>query len=80
MLAWSITIHKSQGLGFDYAKIQISGARDFAAGLTYVALSRLRRWGGRVLSQAVSAARMLSLTAGLERRQADERRRYGRTL
>jgi hypothetical protein len=45
-----------------------------------VALSRLRRWGGLVLTQAVSAARMLSLTAGLERRQADERRRYGRTL
>jgi hypothetical protein len=51
-----------------------------AAGLTYVALSRLRRWGGLVLTQAVSAARMLSLSAGLERRQADERRRYGRTL
>jgi hypothetical protein len=39
----------------------LHGTRDFAAGLTYVALSRLRCWGGLMLTQAVSAARMLLL-------------------
>ena len=38
-LAWAVTIHKSQGLTFEKAVIDISQA--FAAGQTYVALSRL---------------------------------------
>ena len=47
-LAWAITIHKSQGLTFEKAAIDVSGA--FAPGQIYVALSRLTSLDGLVLS------------------------------
>jgi len=50
-LAWAITIHKSQGLTFEKAIIDISQA--FAAGQTYVALSRLTSLKGLVLATPV---------------------------
>lgn len=50
-LAWAITIHKSQGLTFEKAVIDISQA--FAAGQTYVALSRLTSLKGLVLASPV---------------------------
>ncbi|MDY6822477.1 MAG: helix-turn-helix domain-containing protein [Thermodesulfobacteriota bacterium] len=48
-LAWAITIHKSQGLTFDRAVIDVSQA--FAAGQVYVALSRLTALDGLVLTE-----------------------------
>ncbi len=47
-LAWAITVHKSQGLTFDKAIIDIGEA--FAPGQAYVALSRLRNLDGLVLT------------------------------
>ncbi|NOR86662.1 MAG: AAA family ATPase, partial [Bacteroidales bacterium] len=51
-LAWSITIHKSQGLTFE--KAIIDAAASFAHGQTYVALSRCKTLEGIVLKSKIN--------------------------
>ena len=53
-LAWSITIHKSQGLTFD--RVIIDARSAFAHGQVYVALSRCRSFEGIVLSSRLSTS------------------------
>ncbi len=56
--AWAITVHKSQGLTFDRAIIDVGGA--FAHGQVYVALSRGRTLDGLVLSSPIRPASFVS--------------------
>lgn len=49
--AWAITVHKSQGLTFEHAIIDVQ--HSFAHGQTYVALSRCKTLEGMVLSTPI---------------------------
>jgi hypothetical protein len=55
-LAWAITIHKSQGLTFEKAVIDIGQA--FAPGQVYVALSRLTSLNGLILTSQLNPERI----------------------
>jgi ATP-dependent DNA helicase PIF1 len=49
ILAWALTIHKSQGVSLDMAEIDV-GSGIFEFGQTYVALSRVKTMGGLYLT------------------------------
>jgi ATP-dependent DNA helicase PIF1 len=57
-LAWAVTIHKSQGQTFDRAKIDLQGV--FAAGQTYVALSRVKSYEGLSLVNPIQEKQIIT--------------------
>ena len=72
--AWSITIHKSQGLTFDRAIIDAGDA--FAPGQVYVALSRCRTMEGIVLKSKINSESIRNesniVTFSSRKNEADE--------
>lgn len=57
-LAWAITVHKSQGLTFDHAVLDITDS--FTHGQVYVALSRCRTLKGMVLARPLVSGSVIT--------------------
>ena len=57
MMAWGITIHKSQGLTLEKVVVEL-GDKDFSAGLSYVAISRVKTLKGLAFRTWFNHARL----------------------
>ena len=68
ILAWAITIHKSQGLTLSKAVIDL-GPRDFALGLAFVAISRVKSLDGLAFRSDFPISRLLRPTETESMRQ-----------
>jgi ATP-dependent DNA helicase PIF1 len=51
VLAYAMTIHKAQSASLDKARLNLGARRDFAVGLTYVAISRVRTLQGLLFEE-----------------------------
>ena len=77
-LAWAITVHKSQGLTFDHAVLDITDS--FTHGQVYVALSRCRTLEGMVLARPLMSGSVItdaSVNAYIDRELAEAQHACG---
>ena len=75
-IAYAITIHKSQGLSVNRAVLNPGKKKDFAPGLTYVAISRVRSLPGIMFEEPFDFNRLKSSTSDITiMRAADVARR-----
>ena len=58
VLAYAITIHKSQGVTVEKAVLNINNETDFAPGLTYVAVSRVKSLNGLMFEECFDLKRL----------------------
>ena len=78
-LAWAITVHKSQGLTFDHAVLDITDS--FTHGQVYVALSRCRTLEGMVLARPLMSGSVItdaSVNAYIDRELAEAQQTEGK--
>ncbi len=74
-LSWAVTIHKVQGLTLDKAVID-AGKKEFCAGLTFVAISRVRCLTDLLFSPPFSYQRLNSISKSkcmVERKKEEQR-------
>ena len=74
-LAWAVTIHKAQGLTLNKLCVDI-GKKEFSAGLTFVAISRVRCLTDLLLKPSFSFQRLKNLAKSrrIEERKDEEKR------
>jgi hypothetical protein len=76
VLGYAISVHKSQGISIDRAVLLISRKADFALGITYVALSRVKTLEGILFTEQFDMNRFRSKpTKTTQMRAEDEQRR-----
>lgn len=74
-VAFGITIHKSQGMTLDHAVLEL-GPKDFAPGLAFVGISRVRSLKGLAFASPFGQSRLQrSESPALQRLCADTERR-----
>ena len=74
VLAYAITNHKSQGLTLDRAVLDIS-EKDFALGLTYVAISRVRTVDSLMIDHEFDISRFDQRDSIMRRMRSDDKNR-----
>jgi ATP-dependent exoDNAse (exonuclease V) alpha subunit len=74
VLAYAITVHKPQGLTLDRAMIDIS-KKDFAVGLTYVTISRVRTIDSLMIDHEFHISRFEQCDSIVRRMCSDDKTR-----